>query len=248
MHVVSARFSAAEPANVAAEMLELPVLDDSAGKRASEECGSSERGPPVATPSFYKDKTAGSGQSSRADSEPRRLSFLAKLHRARTANSRLVPPAANTFRPAPQRRSIRFRRTTSSQLQVITEVLHRVEIQAPLVPLRTKVPFSGEGETLHSASAKRNDTNGMLDGETQPTEPTTGIIRRSGSMERFCSRLHLSEGCPVPVERGAPSHVHFEHPLPRSPFAIMKHTSKSRSEFHATIPSDVDGSRTGWDQ
>ncbi|KAL1471504.1 hypothetical protein MTO96_039909, partial [Rhipicephalus appendiculatus] len=242
MQVVPMRFSAVEPANVAVAMPELPALDDSAGKRASEECVSSELGPPVATPSSSNDDTADAKASSRPDSEPRRLSFLAELHRARTANSRLVPPAALTFRPGA---SEEVNPLPQDHLEPTAEVLHSVEMQAPPLPLRTKGPFFGEGEALHSASAKRKDTPVAPDGEAQQAEASTGIVRGSHSMKRLSPRLHIPEGCAVSEERGAPSRVRSEPPLPRSPFAMMKHVAKARSDFHAAISPDVGGSRSG---
>ncbi|KAH6936189.1 hypothetical protein HPB50_014818 [Hyalomma asiaticum] len=97
--------SVVEPATLAVVTPpELPWLTHSAekppGKAGS---ASSEQGQPVATPSLSHERRADAKSSSRTDSGQRRWSFLEELHRTRTANSRLVPPAAPTFHPAPQK-------------------------------------------------------------------------------------------------------------------------------------------------
>ncbi|KAK8779351.1 hypothetical protein V5799_019308 [Amblyomma americanum] len=104
------------------------------------------------TPVAAQNPSKETGGEPSSPSEQRRRPSVAQLHRARTANSRLVPPAAVPFRPTPLKRSIRYRRTTSSQLQVISEALHGVEMSRPPVPLRTKVPFKGEGEAFSSTT------------------------------------------------------------------------------------------------
>ncbi|KAH6943938.1 hypothetical protein HPB50_000783 [Hyalomma asiaticum] len=239
---VSTQSSVVEPANLAvATPPELSSLTD-----PSEKVGyaSSEQAQPVATPSLSHERRADASSSSRTHSGHRRRSFLEELHRARTANSRLVPPATPTFHPAPQKRSIRFRRTTSSQLQVITEVLHSVEIQAPPVPLRTKVPFFGEGEALDTLSTKRKDTPVPTDSEAQSAQTGTGTFHGYRSVEMVTPRLHLSEGCAVSEERGPSNYSHSELPRPRSPFVVKEHVSKPRSEFlHAAVTISVDGGR-----
>ncbi|KAH7957986.1 hypothetical protein HPB51_028026 [Rhipicephalus microplus] len=78
---------------------------------------------------------------------------LAQLHKERTASRRLVAPAApSVCRPVPLKRSIRFRRTTASQLQVIAEVFHGVRLLSPTTPLTRKPPVLGEGEAHGEAS------------------------------------------------------------------------------------------------
>nr|XP_050040808.2 uncharacterized protein LOC126537763 [Dermacentor andersoni] len=249
---VPALFSVAEPDKVAVAVPELPSLTNSGRKRAGEEegnaeCASSEHQPPPAVPSLSEeDETADATTSSQPPSKHRRRSLLAQLHRTRTANSRLVPPAAPTFRPAPQKRSIRFRRTASSQLQVIAEVLHSVETQSPSVPLRSKVPFSGEGEAVRTDSAKRKDTPEVPHGEG--SQETVG---HSQPIERVSSPPHhFSDGCAVALEcRTQPpiasSHVHYEPPRSRSPFAVKKHITESLPEFQAAVTRNADGGSSG---
>ncbi|XP_075543861.1 uncharacterized protein LOC142578349 [Dermacentor variabilis] len=249
---VPARFSVPEPAKVVVAVPELPPLTDSGRKCAGKEednaeCASSEHQPPPAVPSLSEeDETADATTSSQPPSKHRRRSLLAQLYRTRTANSRLVPPAAPTFRPAPQKRSIRFRRTASSQLQVIAEVLHSVETQAPSVPLRSKVPFSGEGEALRTDSAKCKDTPEVPHGEGSKE-----TIGQSQSIETVSSPPHhFSDGFAVALERGtqppiASSHVHYEPPRSRSPFAAKKHITESLPEFQAAVTRDAGGGSSG---
>ncbi|XP_065309376.2 streptococcal hemagglutinin-like isoform X2 [Dermacentor albipictus] len=250
---VPARFSVPEPAKVVVAVPELSPLTDSGRKRADKEeednaeCASSEHQPPPALPSLSEeDETADATTSSQPPSKHRGRSLLAQLHRNRTANSRLVPPAAPTFRPAPQKRSIRFRRTASSQLQVIAEVLHSVETQAPSVPLRSKVPFSGEGEAVRTDSAKRKGTPEVPHGEGSKE-----TIGHSQSIERVSSPPHhFSDGCAVALERrmqppNASSHVHYEPLRSRSPFAVKTHTAEPLPEFQAAVSRNTDGGSSG---
>ncbi|KAL1416836.1 hypothetical protein MTO96_027434 [Rhipicephalus appendiculatus] len=85
----------------------------------------------------------------------RRRPSSAQLHKARTASRRLVPPAApSSRRPVPLKRSIRFSRTTASQLQVIAEVFHGTRLLSP-TPLAPKTPVRGEGEAHGGASPEK---------------------------------------------------------------------------------------------
>ncbi|KAL3215915.1 hypothetical protein MRX96_033274 [Rhipicephalus microplus] len=172
---------------------------------------------------------------------------LAQLHKERTTSRRLVAPAApSVCRPVPLKRSIRFRRTTASQLQVIAEVFHGVRLLSP-TPLTRKTSVLGEGEAHGEVSPKKAvalspagvGCNVELEGK-DPSEPkarTYGDAKNDGTELRPNNKIAVTldavtnnKDTEKPMQATQPrvraANVRSEPLRARRPFAMRKHFSE----------------------
>ncbi|XP_065287125.1 serine-rich adhesin for platelets-like [Dermacentor albipictus] len=212
-----------------------------------------------------RDDAVSCATRSSSASEPRvqrRRPSPAQLHRARTASSRLVAPAApSSRRPVPLKRSIRFRRTTASQLEVIAEVFHGAQMLSP-TPLARKTPVQGEGERLGGASPEEAVAVSplALDGNIaqpleggSPPEPKTRASRGSANSRvsredtvvatTLDSAADAQDASKPTQPRVRAVNVRSEPLRARSPFAMRKHFSEPFNAKEIAAVLDKTGHR-----
>ncbi|KAH7952844.1 hypothetical protein HPB49_001761 [Dermacentor silvarum] len=212
------------------------------------------------------DDAVSSATTTAAASEPpvqRRRPSPAQLHRARTASSRLVPPAVpSSRRPVPLKRSVRFRRTTASQLQVIAEVFHGAQMFSP-TPLARKTPIQGEGERLGGASPEKAVAVSpvALDGKIlqpleggSPPEPKARADSGAANNSREPRERNVvattldppadAQDTSQPTQpRARAANVRSEPLRARSPFAMRKHFSEPLNAREFAAVTDKTGHR-----
>ncbi|KAH6935497.1 hypothetical protein HPB50_006282 [Hyalomma asiaticum] len=161
----------------------------------------------------------------------------AQLHKARTASSHLVPPAApSSRRPVPLKRD-----TASVLVQVIAEVFHGAQLLSP-TPLVRKTPVLGEGEALGRVSpGKAVDLSPLaLEGHAEkpldrknPPEPKARTYRDAKNgipaievAVALDSTADTQDVSPTTQPHVRAGNVRSEPLRARSPFAMRKHFSE----------------------